>query len=164
MELVKPDFGLVFWTSISFLLLLFVLRKFAWKPILGAVEERETGIKNALDAAEAARREMENLKADNDRILQQARQERESLLKEARELKAKIIADAENEAQNKATQIIDKAQAAIESEKKAALAELKNHVAGLSIDIAEKVVKTQLINKDEQLKLVESMLDETNLN
>ncbi len=164
MDLIKPDFGLVFWSLITFVILLFVLRKFAWKPILGAVEDREQGIKSALASAENARKEMENLKADNERILQEARSEREALLKEAREIKAKIIADAEEDAQAKASKMIEQAQAAIESEKKAAMAELKNHVAGLSLEIAEKVVREELSNKDKQLQLVESMLGEATLN
>ncbi|MBO6879952.1 MULTISPECIES: F0F1 ATP synthase subunit B [Winogradskyella] len=164
MDLIKPGFGLVFWTVITFLILLFLLRKFAWRPILGAVSEREEGIKNALASAENARKEMENLQADNERILQEARVEREAMLKDAREIREQTIAKAETEAQEKASKIIEKAQAAIESEKKAAMAELKSHVAGLSIEIAEKVVREELSNKDKQLKLVEGMLGEAKLN
>ena len=164
MDLVNPGFGLIFWTAISFIFLLLILRKFAWKPILGAVSEREEGIKDALASAENARKEMENLQADNERILQEARMERETMLKEARELKTKMIADAESDAKEQANKIITQAQAAIESEKKAAMAELKNHVAGLSLSIAEKVVGEELSNKDQQLKLVESMLGEATLN
>lgn len=164
MDLVNPGFGLVFWTAITFLILLFILRKFAWRPILGAVSEREEGIKNALASAENARKEMENLQADNERILQEARVEREAMLKDAREIREQTIAKAETEAQEKASKIIEKAQAAIESEKKAAMAELKSHVAGLSIEIAEKVVREELSNKDKQLKLVEGMLGEAKLN
>ena len=164
MELVKPEFGLVIWTLVTFLILLFLLRKFAWKPILGAVSDREEGIKDALASAEKARQEMENLQADNERILQEARAEREAMLKDAREIREQTIAKAETEAQEKASKIIEKAQAAIESEKKAAMAELKNHVASLSIEIAEKVVRDELSSKDKQLKLVENMLGETTLN
>ncbi|WP_299127108.1 F0F1 ATP synthase subunit B [uncultured Winogradskyella sp.] len=164
MDLVNPGFGLIFWTLISFLCLLIILRKFAWKPILGAVSEREEGIKDALASAENARKEMENLQADNERILQEARAEREAMLKDAREIREQTIAKAESEAQEKASQIIEKAQAAIESEKKAAMVELKSHVAGLSLDIAEKVVREELSNKDKQLKLVEGMLGEATLN
>ncbi|WP_299363827.1 F0F1 ATP synthase subunit B [Winogradskyella sp.] len=164
MDLITPEFGLVFWTLITFLVLLYILRRFAWKPILGAVSAREEGIKDALASAEKARQEMENLQADNERILQEARAEREAMLKDAREIREQTIAKAEAEAQEKASKIIEKAQAAIESEKKAAMAELKSHVAGLSIDIAEKVVQGELSNKDKQLKLVEDMLGETTLN
>lgn len=164
MDLITPGLGLVFWSIITFFLLLFVLRKFAWKPILGAINDREEGIKNALEAADKARLEMENLKADNERILNEARAEREGMLKDARDIKNKMINDAKEEAQAEASKMISQAQAAIESEKKAAMAELKNQVAALSIDIAEKVVREELSDKDKQLKLVQSMLTETKLN
>lgn len=164
MDLITPELGLIFWTTLSFLILLFILRKFAWKPILGAVNSREEGIKDALAAAEKARREMENLHADNERILKEARVERENMLKEARDIKTKMISDAKEEAQTQAGKMIEQAKAAIESEKKAAMAELKNQVATLSLEIAEKVVRKELSNKDSQIKLVESMLGEAKLN
>jgi F-type H+-transporting ATPase subunit b len=164
MDLITPGLGLVFWTVITFLFLLIILKKFAWKPILGAVSDREEGIKKALASAEKARKEMENLHADNERILKEARTERETLLKEARDIKVKIVEDAKGEAQAQANKIIEQAQAAIESEKKAAMAELRSHVAELSIEIAEKVVRAELSNKDKQIQLVESMLGEAKLN
>jgi len=164
MELVTPELGLIFWTGISFLILLFLLRKFAWKPILGAVNTREESIMNALESAEAAKREMENLTADNEKLLKEARAERDGMMKEARELKTKMIADAKEEAKVEADKMISNAQAAIQSEKKSAIAEIKMQVASLSIDIAEKVVKEELANKDKQLKLVEAMLDDAKLN
>lgn len=164
MDLIKPEFGLIAWSLVTFVILLIVLRKFAWKPILGAVEDREEGIKSALASAESARKEMENLKADNERILQEARNEREGMLKDAREMKTKLIADAKEEAQSQANKMIAQAQEAIVSEKKAAMAELKSHVASLSLEIAEKVVRNELSNKDKQLKLVEDMLSEATLN
>lgn len=164
MDLITPGFGLVFWTIITFLILLLVMKKFAWKPILGAVEERENGIKNALEAADSARKEMENLKADNERILNEARAEREAMLKDARDIKNKMVTDAKEEAQAQASKMITQAQEAIAAEKRSAMAELKNHVAALSIDIAEKVVREELSNKGRQLELVESMLGEAKLN
>lgn len=164
MELVTPGFGLVFWTAITFLILLFILKKFAWKPILGAVSSREESIKDALAAAEAARREMENLQADNERILQEARAEREAMLKDARDMKNKMIADAKEDAKFAADKMIAQAQEAIQSEKKAAIAELKGQVASLSLEIAEKVVKQELSNKGQQEKLVEDMLGKATLN
>jgi len=164
MDLITPEFGLIFWTALTFAILLFVLKKFAWKPILGAIGSREDGIKEALESAEKARLEMQNLNADNERILKEARAERELLLKDAREIKTKMITDAKDEAQVQANKMIEQAQVAIESEKKTAMAELKNHVAGLSVEIAEKVIKEELSDKDKQLKLVESMLDEAKLN
>jgi F-type H+-transporting ATPase subunit b len=156
--------GLFFWQLVLFIGLVLLLRKFAWKPILDAVEKREDGIKDALDAAEKAKLEMTNLQADNEKLLKEARAEREVMLKEARDIKNKTIDAAKNEAQEQANKIIEQAQTAIESEKKAAMAELKNHVAGLSLEIAEKVVRAELSNKDKQLKLVETMLDEKSLN
>jgi F-type H+-transporting ATPase subunit b len=164
MDLVTPGFGLVFWTVITFLILLFILKKFAWKPILGAVSSREESIKDALAAAEAARREMENLHADNERILQEARAEREAMLKDARDMKNKMIADAKEDAKLTADKMIAQAQEAIQSEKKAAIAELKGQVASLSLEIAEKVVKQELSNKGQQEKLVEDMLGKATLN
>jgi F-type H+-transporting ATPase subunit b len=164
MDLITPGLGLVFWTVITFLFLLVILKKFAWKPILGAVGEREDGIKKALASAENARKEMENLHADNERILKEARAEREALLKDARDIKVKLIDEAKAEAEIQANRIIEQAQAAIVGEKRAAMAELKNHVANLSIEIAEKVVRAELSNKDKQVELVESMLGEAKLN
>lgn len=164
MDLVTPGFGLVFWTIISFLILLFVLRKLAWKPILGAVSEREEGIKKALESAETAKLEMQNLQADNEKLLQEARAEREVMMKEAREMKATMIADAKEEAQQAANKTIKDAQASIEAEKKAAIVELKSTVAELSVTIAEKMVKNELADKDKQLALVETMLKDANLN
>lgn len=156
--------GLFFWQLVLFVGLVLLLRKFAWKPILDAVEKREEGIQNALDAAENAKLEMQNLQADNDKLLKEARAEREAMLKEARELKNKMIEDAKTEAQEQANTIIEQAQAAIESEKKSAMAELKGQVAGLSLEIAEKVVRQELSNKDKQIELVESMLGDAKLN
>ncbi len=164
MDLVTPDIGLIFWTFISFAVLFFLLKKFAWKPIVGTVNDREQSIRDALASAEAAKREMENLTADNERILKEARLEREAMLKEAREIKAKMIADAEGDAKTKADKLIANAQEAIQNEKKAAIAELKNQVAVLTVDIAEKVVRHELSDKDKQLKLVENMLDDAKLN
>lgn len=162
--LVSPEWGLIFWTSLSFLILLFILRKFAWKPILGSVNERESSIMNALAEAENARKEMQNLQADNERILKEARAEREAMLKDARDMKNKIVSDAKEQAQIEADKMVKQAQETIESEKKAAVADIKNQVASLSVEIAEKVIKEQLANKDKQLKLVENMLGDIKLN
>ena len=123
MNFTAPE-SLIFWTSIIFIVFLILLRKFAWKPILGAVNERETSIKNALLSAENAKKEMQNLQSDNQRILQEARLERDAMLKDAREMKEKMVADAKNEAQAQGLKMIEQAKAAIEGEKNAALAEL----------------------------------------
>ena len=158
------SFGLFIWQTIIFVGLIFLLKKFAWKPILDAVNEREEGIKNALLSAENAKKEMQNLQSDNQRILQEARLERDTMLKEAREMKEKMIADSKNEAQEQGLKMIEQAKAAIESEKNAALSELKAHVSTLSIEIAEKILKDELSNKDSQIKLVEKMLGDAKLN
>lgn len=158
------SFGLFIWQTIIFVGLILLLKKFAWKPILDAVNEREEGIKNALLSADNARKEMQNLQSDNQRILQEARMERDSLLKDAREMKDKMVADAKNEAQAQGLKMIEQAKAAIESEKNAAMAELKLHVSTLSLEIAEKLLKDELSNKDAQVKLVEKMLGDAKLN
>jgi len=166
MDKLLNDFspGLFVVSTILLLALIALMVKFAWKPILTSLNEREEGIQGALDAAEKAKREMANLQADNQKLLQEARLERETMLKEARELKSKMIADAEAEAKTQANKMIAQAQEAITSEKKAAMAELKSHVAGLSLEIAEKVVRNELSDKNKQLKLVEEMLGEATLN
>ncbi|MES2411877.1 MAG: F0F1 ATP synthase subunit B [Bacteroidota bacterium] len=158
------SFGLFFWQTLIFLLLIFLLRKFAWKPILDAVNEREEGIKNALLSAEIAKKDMQNLKSDNEKLLAEARVERDVILKEAREIKDKIVSEAKDEAQIQAGKMIEQAKAAINSEKNAAMAELKNQVSSLSIEIAEKILKSELTDKDSQTKLVEKMLGDVKLN
>lgn len=158
------SFGLFIWQTIIFVGLVFLLKKFAWKPILDSVNEREEGIKNALLAADNARKEMQNLQADNQRVLQEARMERDALLKEAREMKDKMVADAKNEAQAQGLKMIEQAKAAIQTEKNAAMAELKLQVSTLSIEIAEKLLKDELSNKEAQVKLVEKMLGDAKLN
>ena len=158
------SFGLFIGQIVIFVGLILLLKKFAWKPILDAVNEREEGIKNALESAENAKKEMQDLQADNQRILQEARLERDSMLKEAREMKEKIVADAKNEAQAQGQKMIEQAKAAIESEKNAAMNELKLQVSTLSLSIAEKVLKDELSNKEAQTKLVEKMLGDVKLN
>lgn len=158
------SFGLFIWQVVIFVGLIFLLKKFAWKPILDAVNEREQGIKNALESAENARNEMQNLQADNQRILQEARAERDAMLKDAREMKEKMVTDAKNEAQEQGQKMIDQAKAAIESEKNAAMADLKSQVATLSLSIAEKILKDELSNKESQTKLVDQLLGDVKLN
>ncbi len=156
--------GLFFWQFILFVGLILLLKKFAWKPILNAVNEREEGIKNALLSAENAKKEMQNLKSDNEKLLAEARAERDAMMKEAREIKEKMINDAKVEAQTQGEKMIEQAKAAIESEKNAAMADLKNQVSSLSLSIAEKILKDELSNKEAQTKIVEKMLDEVKLN
>ena len=158
------SFGLFIWQVVIFVGLILLLKKFAWKPILDAVNEREEGIKNALLAAENAKKDMQNLKSDNEKLLAEARAERDLMIKEAREIKEKMIADAKSEAQAQGEKMIDQAKASIESEKNAAMAELKNQVSSLSLEIAEKLLQDELSNKEAQTKLVEKMLGDAKLN
>ncbi len=164
MDLVTPDVGLLFWTFISFTILYFLLKRFAWKPILGSVNDREMSIREALLAAENAKKEMQNLKSDNEKILKEAKAERENMLKDAREIKNKLISDAETQAKLQASRLIESAQKAIQNEKNSAMNELKQTVVELSVDIAEKVISIELEDKSKQLKVVENMLNNASLN
>tara|TARA_B100000767_G_C19558601_1_gene448075 strand:- start:262 stop:762 length:501 start_codon:yes stop_codon:yes gene_type:complete len=156
--------GLFFWQSLLFIGLVLLLKKFAWKPILEAINDREEGIQDALNAADAAKKEMEALTSDNEKLLKEAKAERDALLKEARGIKDKIISEAKDEAQVQATFLLDNAKASIEVEKNAAISDLKSQVATLSIEIAEKVVKNELSSDKEQLTLVNKMLEDVTLN
>lgn len=158
------SYGLFFWQVIILVILIVLLAKFAWKPILAALAAREEGISNALLAAENAKKDMQNLKADNEKLLAEARAERDAMIKEAREIKEKMIADAKSEAQAQGEKMIEAAKASIESEKNAAMAELKNQVSSLSLEIAETLLKGELSNKEAQTKLVEKMLGDAKLN
>jgi len=158
------SFGLFFWQAIILVILIVLLAKYAWKPILSSLSAREEGITAALASAEAARAEMQNLKTQNEVILNEARAERDAMMKEAREIKEKIVADAKFEAQAESDKIIAQAKASINSEKNAAMAELKGQVSALSVEIAEKLLKTELSNKEAQSNLVEKMLEDVKLN
>ncbi len=166
MEKLINDFsvGLFFWQLLLFVLLLFVLRKYAWKPILNAVEDREQSIEDALNQAEKAREEMQKLQSDNERILAEARAQRDGILKEAREIKDKVINDAKTEASAQADIIISSAKEQIKNEKMAAITDLKNQVAEMSIEIAEMVLGKELEDKAKQSALVKDQLDNFKLN
>jgi F-type H+-transporting ATPase subunit b len=158
------SFGLFFWQGIILIILIVLLRKFAWKPILDSLNTREEGIKSALESAEKAKQEMANLKADNEKMLQEARADRDEMLKEAQEMKKKIMAEATEDATEKANTIIAKAQETIQSEKKAALSEINEQVATLSLQIAEKVIKQDLSDDKSQMELINKMLDDVKAN
>ena len=164
MDLVTPGFGLIFWTSVVFIILLVLLKRMAWTPILNNVDARNKSIEEALEAAKNARDEMSNLKADNDRILKEARAERDEMLKEARELKANIISEAKNAAKDEADKMIASAKVVIENEKAGAISELKNTVGSLSVDIAEKVLRAELKDVDKQNAFIANMLKDIKLN
>ena len=165
MEKLLEEFsiGLFFWQTLIFIALIFLLRKFAWKPILDAINEREDGIKSALETAEKARQEMASLQSDNEETLKKARAERDTLLKEAREIKQKLIDEAKNEANEEAKKIIVQAQETIVSEKNAAIVDLKKQVANLSVDIAEKVLEEKLSDDKDQMKLVKELVKDVKI-
>tara|TARA_B100000902_G_scaffold69422_1_gene75327 strand:- start:533 stop:1033 length:501 start_codon:yes stop_codon:yes gene_type:complete len=165
MEKLLEEFsiGLFFWQTLIFIALIFLLRKFAWKPILDAINEREDGIKSALESAEKARQEMASLQSDNEETLKKARAERDTLLKEAREIKQKLIDEAKNEANEEAKKIIVQAQETIVSEKNAAIVDLKKQVANLSVDIAEKVLEEKLSDDKDQMKLVKELVKDVKI-
>lgn len=162
MELVTPALGLIFWTTVVFVLLLLLLKKFAWKPILSAVEERNSLINDSLQAAEKARDEMSELNSNNEKIIAQAKLDRDSLLKEAREMKSQIISQAKDQAAIEAEKLVNSAKEQISNEKMRALTELKNHVADLSIEMAEKVLSNELSDALRQKELINRSLKENN--
>jgi F-type H+-transporting ATPase subunit b len=164
MELVKPDFGLVFWMTVSFLIVVFLMRKFAWGPILTSLKERETSIEEALLSAKKAKEEVANMKSENERILQEARNERDLMLRDARDAKDAIVNEAKGKAQSEADRLINTARETIENEKMSAIAELKNQVGLLSIEIAEKVLRQQLGNDEKQKALVQELLKDAKMN
>lgn len=164
MGLVTPNPGTIFWMLIIFGITLFILRKFAWKPILNALKDRQESIATALNSAEQARKEMEELKADNEKIIAEARKERDVILKEAKEIKEKIVAEAKEKAGAEAQKSIELARQQIQNEKMAAINDIKKQVAELSVMIAEKVIKKELENKADQEKMVDGLVDEIKLN
>lgn len=164
MGLVTPSIGLLFWMTIAFLLLLFVLKKLAWGPILNTISERETTINEALQSAEKAKEELKNLTATNEKLLAEARLERDAILKEAREAKDAILLEAKTKAQEEGSRLITIARETINNEKMAAVTELKNEVAQLSLEISKKVLRKELSSDVVQAQLSEQLLSEFNPN
>jgi len=164
MELVTPEIGLVFWTTLSFLILLFLLKKFAWGPIMGSITEREQFIEDALLKAEAAKEEMARLTNENDQLLKQARAERDLILREARHVKDQIIGEAKDSAQKEGAKMLEKARIEIDNQKAIAMTEVKDLVASLSIEIAEKILQKQFAKADRQDELVADLLKQVKLN
>ena len=161
MELVTPAIGLIFWTTVVFTLLVLLLKKFAWKPILSAVDERNKSIKDSLEQAEKARTEMSELTANNEKIIAQAKVDRDIILKEARDMKNEIISEAKEKANKEAEKLVSTAKEQILNEKMKAITELKNHVADLSIEMAEKILSSELSDVAKQKKLVTNALKES---
>jgi F-type H+-transporting ATPase subunit b len=164
MDLVKPAIGLIFWMTLSFGVVVFILGKYAWKPILKSLKDREGSIQDALDTAKRTKEEMAALKSDNEKLLNQARSERDLMLKEARDTKDAIIAEAKTKAAAEASKLTKAAREAINTEKNAAIAELKNQVALMSVEIAEKILRHELANDDKQKALMADLLKGVNLN
>jgi F-type H+-transporting ATPase subunit b len=162
--LLGVDWGIVFWTGTAFLIVFFLLKKFAWSSILKALEERAQGIENALNEAENAKKEMAKLKAGNEALLREAREERDVILREAKSMKDAIVSEAKNKAQEESARLLESARLEIENQKKAAITELKNYVANLSIDVAENVLREKLSDADKQSALNNKLLSDISKN
>jgi len=160
MQLVTPDIGLLFWMLLSFAIVFFILRKYAWKPIMNMLYEREEGIEKALKEAEKARKSVEKLQADNERILNEAHVEREKIFREAREIKEKIVSEARELALAEKDKILTSARMSIEAEKNVAIKEIRNVAAELSVQVAEKIIRRELSSDQKQKELVEQMIRE----
>lgn len=164
MPLVTPGIGLIFWMLIAFSILLFILGKFAWKPILKMLHEREESIEKALKAAEEAKAEMQKLQANSEQIVAEARKHADTIIKEAREIKEKIVSEAKNAAAIEADKIMKNAKASIESEKNQALNEIRDKIVEFSVIIAEKVIRKELSDENKQKDYIESLLKDINVN
>lgn len=164
MGIIEPGIGLLFWMTLTFVILLFLLAKYAWKPIVNAVNERETSIVDALNQAKLAKKEMEELKADNERIIREAKIERDAILKEAREIKDRIVGEAKDAAKSEGDKMIEAAKQTIQTEKNAAMADIKTQIGALSVNIAESILKQKLDNNEAQNELVQNYLNKSNLN
>lgn len=164
MDLLTPSIGNIFWTAVVFFILLMLLGKYAWRPIMKSIEEREVFIVDSLNQAKMAKKEMEDLKADNERIIREAKIERDAILKDAREMKDKIVADAKDAAKSEGDKMIEQARQSIQSEKSAAMADIKSQIGALSVGIAEQILKQKLDNTDAQNTLVENYLNNSNQN
>ncbi|MFT6849332.1 MAG: F-type H+-transporting ATPase subunit b [Sphingobacteriales bacterium] len=164
MGLVTPGLGLIVWTTLSFSIVLFLLGKFAWKPIMAALKEREESIEDALASAEKAKEELSRLNEENEKVLAEARLEREKMLKEARSMRDNLISEAKGQAQTEADKIVEKAGRDIEEKKSALMKEVKSMVAVTSVEIAEKILRKELGNQDAQKEMVDGLLKDITLN
>jgi len=164
MDLLLPHLGLIVWTVLAFLVVFFILKKYAWGAILKGLNDRETNIANSIATADKVRQEMSQLKSENEALLVAAREERAAMLKEAKEIKDKMINDAKDEAKLQATKIITDAQASIQNQKMAALTDIKNEVGKMVIEISEKILRKELSNKSEQENYIRQLADDIKLN
>jgi len=164
MKLLLPEFGLLIWTLVAFLVVFFILKKFAWPAIVKGLADREKGIADALSSADQVKKEMQQLKSDNEALLAKAREERAALIKDARETSDKMVADAKERARVEYDRIVSEAQAAIEQQKMAAITDLKNQVGNLVVEVSEKVLRRELGNKAEQEKYIRETANQVKLN
>lgn len=164
MDLITPDLGLIFWTGLVFLLLMFILTKFIWKPILGAVQTREEKIEDALAMAERTKAEMKDLQTKNENLLKEARVERDTMIKDAKETATRMVEEAKGKAKEEAEKVMQQAHVSIAAEKNAAIAELKTQVATIALEIAEKVMKEELTNSDKQKAIASKYAEGITLN
>jgi len=164
MDLLTPEFGLFFWTLVAFLTVFFILKKFAWKPILNSLGEREKGIADSIATAERVRNEMSQLKSDNEKLLAQAREERTQMLKEAKETRDRIVGEAKDMAKTEANKIIVDAQHQIQQQKMAALTEVKNEIGNLAVEVAGKILRKQLNAADGQEMYMKMLAEDIKLN
>jgi len=164
MDLLTPPFGLILWTLLAFGIVFFILKKFAWKPILSSLKQRESGIADSIATAERIRAEMSQLKSENEALLAKAREERAQILKEARDIKDKIVGEAKEQAKTEANKIISEANAAIQQQKMAALTDVKNQVGLLVVDVAEKVLRRELQSKADQENYIRQLAADVKLN
>ena len=164
MELVQPGIGLIIWMTLAFAILLWILAKFAWKPIMKGLKEREDSIDEALNAAKKAHDEMKELKFSNEELLKEAKEERDGILSDARKVKESIIEKAKEKANEEANRIVENAKERIQYEKMAAIHDMKNQLADLSIEIAEKILREELSTKDKHKKLIERLINEVSYN
>lgn len=164
MDLITPDLGLVFWTGLTFIILMFILAKFIWKPLMAVVNKREESIQSALDLAKKTNAEMEKLKTQNENLLREARIERDEMIKEAKETTVQMVEGAKTKAKEEADKIVENARISIVAEKNAAMTELRNEVAGIALEIAEKILRKELSTDDKQKQLAQSFADDINLN
>lgn len=164
MELVTPDIGTIFWMLLMFIIVLVILKKFAWKPILNALEKREKSIEESLRSADRAREEMEKIKADNEEILAVARMERDGMLKETKQISVEILKQAREKAGEETKRLMELAKEQIQNEKASAIDEIRKQIAELSVDIAEKILREKLKDDKQQRKLIEKLMQDIKLN
>jgi F-type H+-transporting ATPase subunit b len=164
MDLLLPKLGLIVWTFLAFLIVFYILKKFAWKPILQSLKDRETNIANSLATAERVKLEMTQLKSDNEALLIKAREERAAMIKDAKDIADKMVGDAKEKAKTEYDRILADAQSAIQQQKMAAITDLKNQVGNLVIEVSEKILRRELNNKTEQEKYIKELAEEVKLN